>query len=477
MNNKRVKRIAIVLVWLIVIGLVITSFSFSIFAESGNGGKTVTQQLEDMESILKYIEKNYKDDVDINLLIDGAYQGIFEQLDAYSKYYSSEEDAAAFSIYSGGEFSGTGAQIKAAEGGAEIVGFTAGSPAEKAGLAVGDIITAVDGVSCKNVETSEISAMLRGEEGTTVKITVNRGGTSKVYNVVRSKIQMNSVSFRMIDDTTGYLGISNFYASTPDEITEAWNKMKETNPNIKNLIVDIRDNPGGLVSSAITSANLFLDPGMEIMSYYNKDGVVTTYVADGEKVVDVPVRLLVNSGSASAAEIFAGALKDNYAAVLVGSRTFGKGVAQTVTKTDTGAYMKLSVYYFVTPDKNKINEVGIAPHYTVYNGDNTAAIKRYNAMGNVAAMDEGKKYKIGEKGLNVYAAQQRLSILGYNVPLNGLLEEKTALALMDLQKKNKLYVYGALDFTTMNCLEKEYTRNIFGIADDVQLETALALIK
>lgn len=282
----------------------------------------------------------------------------------------------------------------------------------------------------------------------------------------------------MIDETIGYVSISNFYSSTTSEFINAWNTMKANNPKLKHLIVDVRNNPGGLVSSAITMSNLFLFEDSRIMNYVRQNQVVYSYIADGNLLVDIPVTVLVNKGTGSAAEIFAGALQDNYAATIVGAPTYGKGMAQVVANLDSGAAVKLSVYYFTTPDNKVIQGQGITPSYIIYNGDNKAAINRYREMRTVAAMDEGRKYAIGQRGLNVYAAQQRLKILGYeNVTLSGVLDAATAEALKKVQAEAGVYVYGALDFTTIKCLERAYQQNVFGVGEDLQLQAALKEIR
>lgn len=536
-NKKRQRTIAIIIVWILAIAMVVTTFSFSVFAAEGgqygedaeyngiiglayntapgsetvsgiaasdsgapeaeqtgvsqySGGETaaagtsaavsgkIDQQLRDMEEVLEYIEKTYVDDVDVNELIDGAYEGIFDRLDPYSEYYKDSGDGDSFMSQATGQFYGIGVIFENTDNGVAVKAFLADSPAAKAGIMTGDIMVSVDGISLAGKTASETASSVRASKALTAVIVVSRNGENKTFQVERKLIESTSVSYKMADETTAYVGISNFYASTPEEFAKAWLDLKGNNSQMSSMIVDVRNNPGGLVSSAVTLSNLFLDLGCTIMNYTKDDTIVYSYEADGNKIVDVPVSVLVNKGTASAAEIFAGALQDNYAAVLVGGETYGKGMAQTVTELDNGASVKLSVYYFTTPDNHTIQGKGLTPSYIIYNGDNKAAISRHKEMKTVAPMDEGKKYKAGEKGLNVYAAQQRLIILGYDsVKLNGILDGATAEALRDIQKNAGVYVYGALDFTTIDCLEREYQRNVFGISEDIQLKKAIELTK
>ncbi|MDO4481862.1 MAG: S41 family peptidase [Bacillota bacterium] len=536
-NKKRQRTIAIIIVWILAIAMIVTTFSFSVFAAgpdqpgdasedsgiiglaygtppvseneagvgasdadvpqteqtafsqasgeetaaagtSGNVSGTIERQLKDMEEVLEYIEKTYVDDVDVNELIDGAYEGIFDRLDPYSKYYKDSGDGDSFMSQATGQFYGIGVVFENTDKGVSVKAFLADSPAAKAGIMTGDIMVSVDGISLAGKTASEAASSVRASKAATAVIVVSRNGENKTFRVERKLIESSSVSYKMADETTAYVGISNFYASTPEEFAKAWLDLKGNNSQMSSMIVDVRNNPGGLVSSAVTLSNLFLDMGCTIMNYTKDDAVVYSYEADGNKIVDVPVSLLVNKGTASAAEIFAGALQDNYAAVLVGGETYGKGMAQTVTELDSGASVKLSVYYFTTPDNHTIQGKGLTPSYIIYNGDNKVAISRYKEMKTVAPMDEGKKYKPGEKGLNVYAAQQRLIILGYDsVKLNGVLDEATVEAIRNIQKNAGVYVYGALDFTTIDCLEREYMRNVFGISEDIQLKKAIELTK
>ncbi|MBQ4339514.1 MAG: PDZ domain-containing protein [Firmicutes bacterium] len=485
-NKNTQRKIALVLVWILVIALVVTTFSFSVFAAEeevpdenavalAKVSDTIGSQLKDMEEVLDHIDKLYVDEVDVDKLIDGAYEGIFEQLDPYSEYYENSDEGDDFMSVATGETYGIGVQYGNSDKGVVIHAFLTDSAAKKAGMQVGDIIVSVDGVSMKGKLAADAAAVTRSSKQVPVTIVADRNGVTKTFKFQRILIKDQSVTYKMVDDNTAYISISNFYSSTPEEFENAWNALKENGQQVSDLIVDVRNNPGGLVNSALEVSNYFLYEGCTIMNYVRQNTKVYTYQANGDKIIDVPVHVLVNKNTASAAEIFAGAVQDNYAGVLVGSETYGKGLAQTVTNLDNGASVKLSVYYFTTPDNHIIQGRGLTPSYIIYNGDNKTAIQKYNEMKTVAPMNEGKKYKAGEVGLNVYAAQQRLSILGYDVPLNGVLDTATQEAIKKVQAYSGVYVYGALDFTTIECLEKMYQQNVFGIAEDVQLNKAIEL--
>ncbi|NLY70962.1 MAG: peptidase S41, partial [Clostridiales bacterium] len=192
----------------------------------------------------------------------------------------------------------------------------------------------------------------------------------------------------------------------------------------------------------------------------------------------IPVVLLVNKGTASASEILAAALKESGVATLVGTKTFGKGVAQKIVYLNNGSSYKLSMYYFLTPNKNRIDKVGITPDYIVenYKGiDTEALLAQYSTF---AKMNEKTKPKLGDVGLNVYGAQQRLSLLGYEVPISGTMDEKTTEAVKAFQKSQGLYEYGVLDYATMNALDQTAYEYSIGadIERDLQLDKAVELL-
>lgn len=248
-----------------------------------------------------------------------------------------------------------------------------------------------------------------------------------------------------------------------------------TEKGAKALIVDVRDNPGGLVSTAIDIADQFMRSG-DIVHYEKQDQIFETHRAIDAQEDKIPIILLVNENSASASEILAGAWQDNHIATVVGTTTYGKGVAQTFGATTDGQQFKLSIFYFLTPDKHVINGTGITPEYVVRNsaGDiQQAALDAYNSF---APFAEATKPKPGDTGLNVYAAQQRLLLLGYKLNNTGTMDDATVQAIKIFQKEAGLYAYGTLDFSTMQKLDAE-ARGFANNAskEDLQLQKAVEL--
>jgi carboxyl-terminal processing protease len=218
--------------------------------------------------------------------------------------------------------------------------------------------------------------------------------------------------------------------------------------------------------------------GGNIVHFRQKGDLFETIHATNKKITKLPAALLINGGSASASEILAGALKDNKAAVLVGETTYGKGVAQLMGYTNDGSPYKISIYYFLTPDMHDIEGIGIAPDYAVKNSISEFKEEAAEAYSNFAPFAENAKPAAGDVGLNVYAAQQRLSLLGYDVSVTAVMDEKTVSALKQFQREHGLYAGGVLDYTTRDKIEEVTLFYITGESDeDLQLAKAIELLK
>jgi carboxyl-terminal processing protease len=249
----------------------------------------------------------------------------------------------------------------------------------------------------------------------------------------------------------------------------------------KSFIVDVRNNPGGYVGGAVDIAEQLMPAG-PIVHFQQQGEIVETYSANGTGNLDVPVVLLINEGSASASEILAAAWQDSGTAILVGMQTYGKGVAQQIIDTAGGGKAKLSMYYFLSPNKDAIDRVGVKPDYIVRNyteSDVSAAERLYDEYKGFAPMTEKSKPSLGDTGLNVFGAQQRLSLLGYGLKISGTMDGETAAAVKAFQAEQGLFPYGVLDYSTMNALDKAVLEYITGAADrkDLQLEKAIELLK
>lgn len=488
MNPYKAQKMAKWIAIVIVIAMLVTSFSFIMFLPSmlGREGSVVyaatksTQSLnaqtDELGELIKYIQENYKDVVTQEQLVDGAAQGIIDSLgDPYSVYYKTTEESQDFEESVAGVFSGVGIVLQTFDGKCVVVTPIAGTPAQKAGVKSGDVITKVDNASTEGMTTNEVALILRGKEGTKVNITVKRNDQLLSFSLTREIIKTTSVNYEVLENNIGYIQITSFDIDTHTEFASA--KSELVKKGVKSLIVDVRDNPGGYINTAAEIADQLMPAGP--ITYLEQQGKsIETISATGKTHSFLPTVLLVNEGSASASEILAGALKDSNSATLVGTTTFGKGVAQQVIDITENTAMKLSMYYFLTPNKTTINHVGITPQYTVQSSANANAEELSKSYIAFAPMSEKVKAKKGDIGLNVFGAQQRLALIGYNVKINGTLDDQTAAAVQKFQSEKGLNPYGVLDYTTMAKIDGATVEYITGTAKDadLQLQKAIELI-
>lgn len=495
MNPMKTRKIARVLAVLIVVAMLLTSFSYLTVLWGGAEGQVVhgaessavvtdpadenyTQsQLAFLQKLISYIETNYKDKVNVEDLIHGAYNGVLESLDdPYSVYYVTEEDGKNFTQLVSGEYEGIGVKLGDDAKGVLVTAVVPNSPAEAAGLKAGDIITEVDGQALKGMTAKQGVTYIRGEKGSTASITVDRNGATLKFSVIRDSVNTDSVATKMLDGKIGYINITSFDNDSHLEFALA--KAKLEDEGAASLIIDLRDNGGGLIATALNIAEQLMPAG-PIVNYSAQGEDLGSEQASGKNKLDKPLVVLVNENTASASEILAGALQDSKTGVLVGNKTYGKGVAQQVINMKNGGSVKLSQFYFLTPDKHMIDHVGITPNHIVYNGDRENGPKLLESFQSFAPMKEQTVALAGQTGLNVYGAQQRLGMLEYAVDINGTMDQKTVAAVTRFQADQGLYAYGGLDMATVKALEKSATEYVYaGVygTEDNQLNKAIELL-
>ncbi len=294
-------------------------------------------------------------------LIDGVVAG---SGDKYAQYYDAEEITELMGDY-GGTFFGIGASLSLnSMGYAEVQSVYTNSPAQSGGVREGDIITQVDGVDVYGMTLDEIVAKIRGAEGTQVVVTVAREGEKDYLDLTltRAKIEVVVVEYEMKEDNIGFIHIEQWYDTTPDQFAEAMEDLRSQ--GMEKLIVDLRSNTGGLLRSVVSVCEQLLPAGT-IVYTENKDGVNQTYSCDGSHEIDIPVVILTNGYTASASEIFTGAMKDHGKAISLGTNTYGKGVVQSFFDFTDGTAMKLTTEQYFTPNGTAIDGIGIAPDIEV----------------------------------------------------------------------------------------------------------------
>lgn len=361
MKNKEFKKgIAIgVAATLVVTGAVFTSYQKVLFPKGNalSDVKTV-QKLNYLEEL---IDEEYLDEKDESSLREGLYAGLLAGLkDPYSTYYTAEQ-YKELNTSNEGSYVGIGAVLQKDDtGGAKIIQLYEGGPGEQAGLKKGDVIKAVDGADVTDKETSDIAAMVRDSEKDSVMLTIQRENEEKTRDVkveIRD-VEIQTVSHEMLSGDTGYIRISEFSEVTSDQYKKAFADLKEQ--GMKKLVVDLRDNPGGLLTAVCGVLRQILPEG-RIVYTEDKNGKREEENCDGKNELDMPLAVLVNGNSASASEIFAGAVKDYGIGTIVGTTTYGKGVVQTIQPLTDGSAVKITIAKYFTPKGNDINKKGITP--------------------------------------------------------------------------------------------------------------------
>ncbi len=438
--------------------------------------ESLEKELGHLADVIERIRKIYKDEVSYETLVYGAFEGVFDALeDPYSEYLEAEE-STEFREQSNGEFDGIGITMEDdGYGRCLVVSPVSGSPAEEAGIQSGDIIESVDGKSLAGMTLGEWGDLIRGKAGTEVTLKINRSGVIMEFTVIRAKIKTEAVTWELIGDDIGYIQISQFDSDADKEFL--LKRAGAIHAGAKSLIIDVRNNPGGHVDVVCNIANMLI-PGEDkvIMEMTRQEEVLGTIETNGGGMDGIPVVLLINEGSASSSEILAGALKDNGAATLVGTTTYGKGIAQSVSELKNGGTMKVSTYYFTTPDGDVINGVGVAPDVYVVNGSGLSEEDAAKEYAKLAPMTEKIKYYKGQTGLNVYAAQQRLNLLGYDLKLTATMDEATVAAVKQFQDETGMFPYGGLDYSTMAMLEQLVEEWLTGGTEDNQMAKAIELL-
>lgn len=326
---------------------------------------TDSATVEKVEYLEKLIDQEYLGDIDKSDLAEGIYAGLLYGLgDVYSRYYTAEEYAQE-TASTDGSYVGIGVSIqKNKNGGVQIAECYEGGSGKKAGLISGDVITAIDDTDVTDMELSEVVHLIRQNEGRNIVLTVQRENEESPLSITVevTNVELPAVFSEMLDEETGYIQITQFTGVAPQQYKEAFADLKEQ--GMEKLIVDLRDNPGGLLTSVCDILREILPKG-RIVYTEDKYGNREEETCDGEKELDMPLAVLVNESSASASEIFAGAVQDYGIGKIVGTTTYGKGVVQELRPLNDGSAVKLTISDYYTPNGNSINKVGIKPDIEV----------------------------------------------------------------------------------------------------------------
>lgn len=392
-------------------------FSLSVNAQNIQTAKNLSDQpqaqselpLKDLRLftlIFDHIRRSYVEPVSDQEILENAIKGMLQEMDPHSSYLNAQSfDQLQRSTQ--GRFSGVGIEIGSEGGFIKIISPIDGTPAAKAGLQSGDLIIKLNNESIRGLSLSEASNKMRGPTGTSVTFTIVRKGLEKPFDVtiVRDTIKSISVRHRIIDNHIGYLRISQFQSSTGNDFAKKLKQLRADNPKLKGLILDLRNNPGGILQASVQVVDALLDQGLIVYTKGRLANSNTSYEATtGDIAQGLPVVVLVNGGSASASEIVAGALQDQSRAIIMGTRTFGKGSVQTILPVGDKKGIKLTTALYFTPKGRSIQAQGIEPDILV----NPAKITAIATGSRVGEADLGGHIKNANGGKDIQADDEAI---------------------------------------------------------------------
>ena len=344
-------------------------FVLSNFKSLSANETDIYKKIDLFSEVLEKINNEYVEDVNQGDAIDAAVNGVLQSLDPYSSYMSPEM-LQEMQTETKGEFGGLGIEVGMEAGVVKVISPIDGSPAEAVGVKAGDYIVKIDGIQVQGKTLSEAVDLMRGPVGSEIEITVRRIGTRKAltFNIVRDIIEIKSVKSKVLEDSIGYVRLTSFNDNSSDQLEDIVKDFKK-NKNIDKYILDLRNNPGGLLNQAIRITDFFLDNG-EIVSTKSKKKSDNRkwFAKKGDLINGDTLLVLINYGSASASEIVAGALKDHKRAIILGESSYGKGSVQSIIPLKNDGAIRLTVSKYYLPSGDSISEVGVNPDIFVAEG-------------------------------------------------------------------------------------------------------------
>lgn len=493
-GGLRLFLLVMVFVWVLSVPLAIAD----------EGSSEELSNAEYLQDVMEMVKDNYNFEIDNRQLLESAIKGMFNSLDDYTEFYTSEE-AEQFLESVDGRYEGIGVVLTRLGDYVMITRVFPLSPAEKAGLFSGDKIASVDEKDVRGKGVDEVAALIKGEEGSMVSLGIIRDNNDELLSisVERGKIKLNPVNYS-IRNGIGYISIETFNSNTNEYLLKALLEME--NKDIEKIILDLRNNTGGEVSQAVAVARNFIPEGvittLEFRAPNRKDIVYESSL----KELKYQIVVLVNGMTASSSEILAGAIQDSGTGILVGTETYGKARVQSIipiltpeayntygkyfsdrivdgnrlishygvqlTNDEVIGWAKITTGIYKTPKGRNIDGYGLTPDIAVDDHELVAGVY----INNIADLSRTAKPGFNDEGIDVYYAEKILRISGYDVDIpDMILDERTFAALKDFQRENGLYPYGVLDYSTQDALNKKLQQLLKEI--DKQYATALEYLK
>jgi carboxyl-terminal processing protease len=337
-----------------------------IFQKSFSENEDIYDKIDIFGEVLEKINKEYVDDVDPSKSMDAAINGLLQSLDPYSAYMT-PESFESMQTETSGEFGGLGIEVGMEAGVVKVISPIDDTPASKAGLKAGDYIVKIEGTQVQGKTLTEAVELMRGPVGSSLEITVRRKGKKKaiIFNITREIIKVQSVKSKILNDSVGYIRLTSFNENSSQQIKKTISKFNK-NKNLNSFILDLRNNPGGLLSQAIKISDFFLENG-EIVSTKSRRASENRkwFAKKGDLIDGKSMIVLINYGSASASEIVAGALKDHKRAIIIGENSYGKGSVQSIIPLKNKGAIRLTISKYYLPSGKSISEIGITPDIEV----------------------------------------------------------------------------------------------------------------
>lgn len=484
-NNLKVKQLLFTLSVIVIVA--ISGFFFINggidFGGSDNTGleETDTNQgvpevilnddelMEKFETALATIEGNYVSEVDRQKLIEGAINGMVETLNDPFSDYMDVSSATSFQESLSSHFEGIGAEVGMVDGNVSIISPMRESPAERAGLLPNDAIMEIDGESIEGWSVNEAVALIRGEGGTSVRLTIQRNGQNDPFDVEieRDRIQVDSVrsdTFELDGKKIGRLEITSFAEDVGTQFDTLLQELEAD--GIDGLIVDVRGNPGGYLDGAQNIGNLLIPGGKPVVQIEHGDGEIESYQSQMEDKKPYPIVGLINESSASASEILAAALKESGEYDLVGTTTFGKGTVQKSIQMNDGSALKITTDRWLTAAGNTIDQEGVEPTVEQSQPDYFYSV----------ALSIEEPYELDQVSEQIGRAQDMLQGLGYETGrTDGYFDENTEAAVSEFQETHDLTSDGKITEETASKLQEEILTHIRDNENDAQLNRAIEL--
>ena len=337
-----------------------------VFAERSDEGSLPLEDLRTFTEVFARIKSDYVEPIDDKALLENAIRGMLSGLDPHSTYLV-PDDYQELQAGTSGEFGGLGIEVGMEDGFVKVIAPIDDTPAQRAGVEAGDLVIRLDDTPVKGMSLAEAVKVMRGEPGTDIVLTIVREGVDRPIRITitRDVIHVTSVRSRSLEPGYGYIRISQFQLRTGESLREEVGKLREEagdDEGIKGVVLDLRNNPGGVLNAAVSVSDAFLDDGIIVYTDGRMNDAKLTFNAKGSDILDgIPLVVLVNAGSASASEIVAGALQDHGRAVIMGEKTFGKGSVQTILPLENGSALKLTTARYYTPSGTSIQARGIVP--------------------------------------------------------------------------------------------------------------------